>query len=131
MKLNNIKHQAGLTLIEVTLVIAVLLGLISVLFIGVSAYKEGSNRSKCILNISNVQKASAPRTFTRRASVTRSTRPPSREPASSYRDLPQLGYLHLVDHDPRGRHRPPHLLAREHEPARPHHHRRLVIAQTS
>ena len=57
MKLNNIKKQEGLTLIEVTLVIAVLLGLISVLFIGVTAYKEGSNRSKCILNISNVQKA--------------------------------------------------------------------------
>lgn len=57
MKLNNTKKQAGLTLIEITLVIAVLLGLISVLFIGVSAYKEGSNRSKCILNISNVQKA--------------------------------------------------------------------------
>ncbi len=57
MKLNNLKKKAGLTLIEVTLVIAVLLGLISVLFIGVSAYKEGSNRSKCILNISNVQKA--------------------------------------------------------------------------
>lgn len=57
MKLNNIKKQAGLTLIEVTLVIAVLLGLISVLFIGVSAYREGSNRAKCILNISSVQKA--------------------------------------------------------------------------
>jgi len=57
MKLNHIKKQAGLTLIEVTLVIAVLLGLISVLFIGVSAYREGSNRAKCILNISNVQKA--------------------------------------------------------------------------
>ena len=57
MKLNNIKKQAGLTLIEVTLVIAVLLGLISVLFIGVSAYKEGSNRAKCILNITNCQKA--------------------------------------------------------------------------
>ena len=57
MKLNNTKKQGGLTLIEVTLVIAVLLGLISVLFIGVSAYKEGSNRAKCILNISNVQKA--------------------------------------------------------------------------
>ncbi|HRQ88352.1 MAG TPA: type II secretion system protein [Bacteroidia bacterium] len=57
MKLNNIKKQAGLTLIEVTLVIAVLLGLISVLFIGVSAYREGSNRANCILNISNVQKA--------------------------------------------------------------------------
>jgi len=57
MKLNNNKKQAGLTLIEMTLVIAVLLGLISVLFIGVTAYKEGSNRSKCILNIANVQKA--------------------------------------------------------------------------
>jgi len=58
MKLNKTtKKQAGLTLIEITLVIAVLLGLISVLFIGVSAYKEGSNRSKCILTISNVQKA--------------------------------------------------------------------------
>lgn len=57
MNLNNIKKQAGLTLIEVTLVIAVLLGLISVLFIGVSAYKEGSNRAKCILNITNCQKA--------------------------------------------------------------------------
>jgi type II secretory pathway pseudopilin PulG len=57
MKLNNNKKQAGLTLIEITLVIAVLLGLISVLFIGVSAYKEGSNRAKCILNISSYQKA--------------------------------------------------------------------------
>ena len=38
IKLNK-KGQAGLTLIEVTLVIAVLLGLISVLFIGVAAYK--------------------------------------------------------------------------------------------
>ena len=57
MKLKNTKKIAGLTLIEITLVIAVLLGLISVLFIGVSAYKEGSNRAKCILNMSNVQKA--------------------------------------------------------------------------
>lgn len=58
MKLNlNKKGQAGLTLIEVTLVIAVLLGLISVLFIGVAAYKAGSDRAKCIVNISTVQKA--------------------------------------------------------------------------
>ena len=56
LKLNK-KGQAGLTLIEVTLVIAVLLGLISVLFIGVAAYKKGSDRAKCILNISTVQKA--------------------------------------------------------------------------
>lgn len=58
MKLNlNKKGQAGMTLIEITLVIAVLLGLISVLFIGVAAYKEGSDRAKCILNISTMQKA--------------------------------------------------------------------------
>ena len=58
MKLNkNSKSNAGMTLIEVTLVIAVLLGLISVLFIGVKAYKQGSDRAKCILNVSTVQKA--------------------------------------------------------------------------
>lgn len=56
VKLNK-KGQAGLTLIEVTLVIAILLGLISVLFIGVAAYKKGSDRAKCVLNISTVQKA--------------------------------------------------------------------------
>ncbi len=51
------KGTLGLTLIEVTLVIAVLLGLISVLFIGVSAYKRGSDRAKCLMNASMVQKA--------------------------------------------------------------------------
>ena len=58
MKLTkNTKNSAGMTLIEVTLVIAVLLGLISVLFIGVKAYKRGSDRAKCILNVSTMQKA--------------------------------------------------------------------------
>ena len=57
MKLHTLKMSAGLTLIEVTLVVAVLLILISVLFIGMSAYSEGTNRAQCILNISNVQKA--------------------------------------------------------------------------
>ena len=46
-----------MTLIEVTLVIAVLLSLISILFIGVSAYKKGAYRAKCILNLASVQKA--------------------------------------------------------------------------
>lgn len=49
--------QKALTLIEVTLVIAVLLGLISVTFVGVLAYKQGSNRAMCIQNVSSVQKA--------------------------------------------------------------------------
>ena len=51
------KKEAGMTLIEVTLVIAVLLGLISILFIGVNAYKRGTDRAKCVLNVSTVQKA--------------------------------------------------------------------------
>lgn len=57
MKLSAIKSDAGLTLIEVTLVVAVLLGLIGVIFIGATSYKEGSNRSMCLLRISQVQKA--------------------------------------------------------------------------
>jgi competence protein ComGC len=51
------RSAAGMTLIEVTIVIAVLLGLISVLFLGVSAYKEGTNRAMCIQNIYRVQTA--------------------------------------------------------------------------
>ena len=58
MKLyKSTQNSTGMTLIEVTLVIAVLLGLISVLFIGVKAYKRGSDRAKCILNVSTLQKA--------------------------------------------------------------------------
>jgi len=57
MKLLTGKMIAGLTLIEMTLVVAVLLLLITVLFIGASAYSEGTNRASCILNISNLQKA--------------------------------------------------------------------------
>jgi len=53
----NPPESAGMTLIEVTLVIAVLLGLISVLFIGVKAYKRGSDRAKCILSVATFQKA--------------------------------------------------------------------------
>jgi len=49
--------EAGLTLVEVTLVIALLLSMISILFIGVSAYKKGAHRAKCILNLASVQKA--------------------------------------------------------------------------
>ena len=53
----NIESQYGLTLIEVTLVISVLLGLTSVLFVGAKAYKKGAERAKCILNVSAMQKA--------------------------------------------------------------------------
>jgi len=51
------KAKRGMTLIEVTLVIAILLSLISILFIGVTAYKKGTDRVFCIQNIASVQKA--------------------------------------------------------------------------
>ncbi|MEC5129447.1 type II secretion system protein [Verrucomicrobiales bacterium BCK34] len=54
---NRIYSRRGFTLIEITLVIAVLLGLISVLFVGAASYKEGTNRAKCIMTIATVQKA--------------------------------------------------------------------------
>ncbi len=58
MKLNpNRNRQAGLTLIEITVVIAVLLGLIAVLFIGVQSYREATNKSRCIMQLSSIQKA--------------------------------------------------------------------------
>lgn len=47
----------GFTLVEITLVIAVVLMMISVLFLGVNAYKKGSDRAICIQNIASVQKA--------------------------------------------------------------------------
>lgn len=51
------RSTRGMTLVEVTLVVAVLLGMILVLFVGVSAYKQGANRAICIQNIASVQKA--------------------------------------------------------------------------
>ncbi|MBL9154840.1 MAG: type II secretion system protein [Verrucomicrobiales bacterium] len=51
------RARRGFTLVEVTLVIAVLLMMISILFLGVSAYKKGSDRAFCIQTIATVQKA--------------------------------------------------------------------------
>lgn len=48
---------AGLTMIEVTMVVSALLGLISVSFFGVNAYKNGSDRAMCIVHVTQVQKA--------------------------------------------------------------------------
>lgn len=45
----------GMTLLELTVVIMVLLSLISILFIGANAWKKGSDRTLCIMNIRNVQ----------------------------------------------------------------------------
>ena len=51
------KLKSGMTLIEITVVILVLLTLIAVLFIGANIYKKGADRAACILNIRNIQQA--------------------------------------------------------------------------
>ena len=53
----NYKRAKGVTLLELTVVILVLLTLISVLFIGANAWKKGSDRATNILNVRNVQNA--------------------------------------------------------------------------
>ena len=60
MKLTNtksLKRKSGMTLLELTVVILVLLSLISILFIGARAWKKGSDKAGCILNLRNVQLA--------------------------------------------------------------------------
>lgn len=49
--------RAGMTLLEMTVVILVLLLLITVLFFGARAWKRGSDRALCIIQIQGVQKA--------------------------------------------------------------------------
>ncbi len=44
-----------MTLLEMTVVILVLLSLITILFVGATAWKKGSDRTLCIINIRNVQ----------------------------------------------------------------------------
>ena len=51
------RSALGMTLIELTVVILMLLSLISVLMIGASAWKSGAEKAGCILNINHVQKA--------------------------------------------------------------------------
>lgn len=51
------KRASGMTLLELTVVILVLLSLISILFVGARAWKKGSDRSANIMNIRNVQQA--------------------------------------------------------------------------
>lgn len=56
-KYNNKATKSGMTLLELTVVILVLLSLIAILFIGARAWKKGSDRAGCIMNIRNVQQA--------------------------------------------------------------------------
>jgi prepilin-type N-terminal cleavage/methylation domain-containing protein len=54
---NKPAHQRGTTLIELSVVIAVLLLLVGVLFIGITAWKNGANTAACVVNLSGIQKA--------------------------------------------------------------------------
>ena len=54
---NKLAHQRGTTLVELSVVIAVILLLVSVLFIGITAWKNGANRAACLVNLASVQKA--------------------------------------------------------------------------
>jgi prepilin-type N-terminal cleavage/methylation domain-containing protein len=54
---NRLAAQRGTTLIELSVVIAVILLLVSVLFVGINGWKSAANQAVCILNISTVQKA--------------------------------------------------------------------------
>ena len=54
---NRLAAQRGTTLIELSVVIAVILLLVGVLFVGITGLKNAANQSACILNISTVQKA--------------------------------------------------------------------------
>ena len=45
-----------MTLLELTVVILVLLTLITVLFMSAKAWKKGSDRALCVMNLQNVQK---------------------------------------------------------------------------
>ena len=49
-----VRHR-GLTLLELTVVITILLALVSILFIGSRAWKRGSDRAGCVLTLRNVQ----------------------------------------------------------------------------
>jgi prepilin-type N-terminal cleavage/methylation domain-containing protein len=54
---NTKATKSGMTLLELTVVILVLLSLISILFIGARAWKKGSDRAASILQIRNAQQA--------------------------------------------------------------------------
>ena len=53
----NRSRRSGFTLIEISLVIALLLGLIAVAFIGIGSYRKGSDKAKCKMQLAAVQKA--------------------------------------------------------------------------
>ena len=60
MKITNYtksKLKPGVTLIELTVVIVVILSLIAVLFIGAQAYRNGASRSACVVLLRSTHQA--------------------------------------------------------------------------
>ena len=55
MKKNIRKRNIGMTLLEMTVVILVLLSLIAILFTGARAWIRGSDKAGCIINIRHLQ----------------------------------------------------------------------------
>src|ERR1700728_3259599 len=55
--MRNECRQDGTTLIELSVVIAVLLLLVGVLFVGITAWKNGANTAACVVNLASIQKA--------------------------------------------------------------------------
>jgi hypothetical protein len=52
----SLRHR-GLTIVEITIVITLLLLLISILFVGSIAWKKGGDRAGCLLTLRNTQLA--------------------------------------------------------------------------
>ncbi len=55
LRLARCASRRGLTLVELTMVIFVLLGLVALMFSGANSWKNGSDRARCILNIRQMQ----------------------------------------------------------------------------
>ena len=54
---NSKRHStSGMTLIEISLVIALMLGLISVVFLGIGSYRRGADKARCKMQLAAVQK---------------------------------------------------------------------------
>ncbi len=57
IKAPTLLKKSGMTLIELSVLVFVLLFLLGVTFIGVKAWKAGSDRAACVLNIYHAQEA--------------------------------------------------------------------------
>lgn len=53
----SIKTRQGVTLIELSVVIAVILTLLSVLFVGATYYKDAADKAACVINQNAIAKA--------------------------------------------------------------------------